>query len=505
MRENIKSRFASKIVNNVIALISNMIIGLVLPRSLGPSLYGNYTLAYDMITQTLSFLELRSFTFFYNKLSSSYKSRYLASYTLITICVIFLVGLIVGLVYFTGMDSFFLKEVPFPVALVAMAIVFQKWMLEFFSKVYDALGLTLYSENYKTLFSLVFILLTSCSLFIDQFTLGSFFALNLIAFIPLLFLLFFKFQKLEGGSLFTVYTFRFTYAPILIAVRKYCSPFLLFLILQLILGLIDRNLLQLKRGSHEQGLYGFSISLTNIILILIAAITPIFQREVAILNHQKNREGLRLFYDKVVPNLFLLICYFVAFIVVNSADVITLIGGDEYRDSRYLLVWSMISTLAACYTNFNNCVLYATGAFGYTSKLLTYIFPISIFYSGIVIYYLDFGSIGLVIKNAISEFTMFLLVMQFLSRTVRLNIRRHFLFLVHVFILFTLTALFFEYLCSVFLFENVLVRLLFKGGLYTLTIVSTYLFFPAVLMIRQNFGNPIDIQRIVKIVKFKKV
>jgi O-antigen/teichoic acid export membrane protein len=502
---NVKSRFVSKIANNVIALVSNMIIGFVLPRSLGPSMYGNYTLAYDMISQTVSFLELRSFTFFYNKLSSNYKSRYLVSYTLITIGVILLVGLLVGLVYFSGVDNYFLKGVPFSVALIAMAIVFQKWLLDFFSRIYDASGLTLYSEKYKTAFSLAFILLISCFLLVSSFTLAAFLTFNLIVFVPLLLLLFLKFQKFERVSLFSLYSYRFTFGPILKGLRKYCSPFLLFLTLQLIINLVDRNLLQLKRGSHEQGLYGFSISLTNIILILIAAIIPIFQREVAILNYQKDKAGLCAFYDKVVPSLFMLVCYFVAFIAVNSADVITLIGGNKFQGARYLLMWSMVSTLAACYTNFNNCVLYVTGAFGFTSKLLVYIFPVSLLYSGVVLYYFDFGSIGLVIKNVISEVTMLIFVMSYLSRTVGLNIRKHFFFLIYIFILFSLTALFAEYLCSVFLPDNVLVRLLFKGGLYTLLIGAAYLFSPAVLMIGKDFGNRINMDRISLFAKFKKV
>ena len=402
-------------------------------------------------------------------------------------------------------NQFILKDVPLHIALVALTIVIQKFLIEFFTRIFDSLGYTLTSEKYKSIGTLFFVSFAVVLLLIGRFSLQTFLIINLLTFLPLLFVLFLKFKQNESASLFELYSFRFSIKPIGNALKKYCNPLLIFLILQYLIFVIDRNLLQIKRGSYEQGLYGFSLNMTNMIMILISAMIPLFLRQVAILNKNRDMDALCSLYNKVVPSFFLIVCYFVSFIIVNAEDVIVLIGGEKYENSKWLLIILMFSTLAACYSNFNNCLLYTFGRFGYTSKLLLFISPISIIYSFLFIYYYDFGALSLVIKSAITEFVMLFLIQLFIARRIGLKIKEHILFGLTVSIIFLSAA--FLVLCIGNLFElkHYLIRIFLFGTLYTLIIGIIYFLFPAILHLKNGFGYHIQISQIRNYVKRQNV
>lgn len=99
----------------------------------------------------------------------------------------------------------------------------------------------------------------------------------------------------------------------------------------LIVGLLDRWLLQVCNGSIEQGFYSFSYQLASIGILFTSAMTPLLLREFAIAYSGKRAEDVTALFRRYVPAFYSMSTFIGCFVAVHAGTVSYMLGGRQFE------------------------------------------------------------------------------------------------------------------------------------------------------------------------------
>ncbi|MDO5483948.1 MAG: lipopolysaccharide biosynthesis protein, partial [Desulfovibrionaceae bacterium] len=153
-------RYAFKLLANVASVPVYLVMEAILPRALGPQMYGNYSFATNLFQQMSGFLDMGTSTCFYNALSRRQHETGLAVfYGRICMAVAGICLAAALLLQIPVIGANVMPGVPLWLAPLAAVWAFLTWWGRVLRSANDALGATVASEMVRTVISLLAVLL----------------------------------------------------------------------------------------------------------------------------------------------------------------------------------------------------------------------------------------------------------------------------------------------------------------------------------------------------------
>lgn len=359
--DSLKKRYLYKLFSGFFGFIFNLVSQAIIPRGLGPEVYGNYNFLTNFFTQLTSFVDAGTSTCFYTKLSQRPKEQRLVSFyflfgglifILTVLCIAIMVAANIYPIIWPGQELLFIC--------LALGLGFLMWFAQIVNQMTDAYGLTVPAELLKMLqkflglLILVWLYVTSCLNF------GNFFAYNYVILAMLLFLLIALIGNkgyLEKGkfglsaSNIKSYTSEFW---------KYSHPLFTCSLVVFICGIFDRWILQVYSGSAQQGFYSLSYQVGAVCFLFTGAMSPLFMRELSIAHVNNDLEGMKRMFRRYMPILYAITAYFSCFIAVMADKAVHIFGGSRFSGAIIPVAIMAFYPIHQTYGQLSSSVFYAT-------------------------------------------------------------------------------------------------------------------------------------------------
>jgi len=332
-RKSLKFRFAVSVLGNGLRGLLQFLTILILARGLGPENYGHYSFLIGSFVAVRALLDLGTNEAFFTFLSKKkQKAGFIHAYVAWLGIQFFLSLLLIGWwipePWFTkiwlGLDR--------DLVLIAFTVVFlqhQVWIT--LVRIGESERLTHYVQALN-----ISLALTNLSLMGLLFLLGS---LTL----PLVFLLMAAEYLVAVGvawKLFGVDRF----PPGAVDRKKmfqdylqYCSPLVIYNILQFGYEFADRWLLQNFGGPEQQGFFAVGFQFAAVSLVLSASMLNLFWKEIAEALEQGNAQRVKHLYHRVARFLVMLSAAISGLLIPWSSEIVQGILGPKYVESAPVL------------------------------------------------------------------------------------------------------------------------------------------------------------------------
>ena len=148
-------RYIFKLVANIASVPVYLAMEAILPRALGPQMYGNYSFATNLFQQLSGFLDMGTSTCFYNALSRRQdETGLIGFYMRVTAAVFAIILLAAALLQVPLAGELLMPDVPLWLAPLAAMWAFLTWWGRVLRSMNDAVGATVSSEMVRTAVSL---------------------------------------------------------------------------------------------------------------------------------------------------------------------------------------------------------------------------------------------------------------------------------------------------------------------------------------------------------------
>jgi O-antigen/teichoic acid export membrane protein len=386
-----KKKYFYKLASNIVSLLFNFVTATFVPRQLGVVNYGNYSYLINIFTQIIGFLDFKSSTYFYVKLSQNKEDEKLVSFYFHYVIVIFVaLFLISGIFSIDLIKSYLFKEQKYIWIMYAMLFAFLLWLTDVSTSFMDAIGETVLMERIKIYIKLVSLVGLSIVLVAKLLTIQTYFSLQIASGVLVIFIMFFILRNKSVIHLISNRPSKREFKEMFKKMLVYSSPLLGYMFLQMIAGFSDRWILQRYAGSEAQGLFSFSFSLTNVMTLFVGVLLPLLIREISIAAGENNKLKIGEIYNKFYPLIFALVAYFTAFTFVQAKNILDLLGGHEYEKSLFSFQLLLIIPLLGVFSGLNGAVIYATHKTKIFLKMASFSAPIGILLNVILIHLLYF-------------------------------------------------------------------------------------------------------------------
>ena len=359
--ELLSKRYISKLFSNLLRIPANLLLIIIAPRALGISLYGDFNFITDFFTKFLTFLNLGTLNAFYTKLSKNLNDfkivRFYGSFILLKSFIAIILVLFVFL--FEYEDVFWPNQKPIFIFLgVFWGILY--WIDQVIHRLLDALGLTVESESALIKKSIVSSLVIVSLFYFDTINLLTFYLYHISMFFFIFFLwnqilnkhnlLFFKKNNLSF-KIIKKYTYQF---------YTYSYPLFIGGIFALIIGLLDRWLLQFYFGSVQQGSFSFALKISALGFLFTSTMVPLFTRELSVISKQVEKSGMRNLYLRFVPMFYSISTFIGVFFYFHSETITTIFGGSSFQESRNVVAIMSFYPIHQTFGQMNSAVFFAT-------------------------------------------------------------------------------------------------------------------------------------------------
>lgn len=177
----------------------------------------------------------------------------------------------------------------------------------------------------------------------------------------------------------------------------------------LIVGILDRWLLQVFSGSVQQGFYGLSYQIGALCSLFTTAMTPLITREFSIAFGNQDLSQMAILFRRYIPLLYSIAAYFACFIAVQADKVTYIFGGTQFHQASLVVAIMSFYPIHQTYGQLSGSVFYATGQTGlYRNIGIVFILagiPITFFLIAPVnMMGLDAGATGLAVKMVLLQF-----------------------------------------------------------------------------------------------------
>jgi len=360
--DSLKKRYFSKLSANLVSGGISAIIQLIVPRSLGPTAYGNFGFLTSFFNNLIGSLDMGSSYWFFTKLSKKQTDKKIIIFYRFVLSglMLLVLGFVIIATSTTIREKIWLGQGN---QIIYMAMIFSimTWVLNVKTKTIDAYGLNVDAGKRIIIQRIVGLTIILILFFINRLNLISFFLYNYFI-IALLWLFFELIIRKRGFS--TGLTFRIKredskdYFKDLF---RYVNPLAVYIIVALVVGVLDRWLLQKFGGSIQQGFFTLSFKISDIISLFTASLTPLLIRDLSVAFSKKDMEGMRILFRRYVPLMYGITALFSCFVAVQSDKIVSIIGGDEYRGAGIVVMVMAFYPLYLTYGQLTSAIFYATG------------------------------------------------------------------------------------------------------------------------------------------------
>lgn len=486
--DSLKKRYFYKLVTNFAGLLIGLVTQAIIPRGLGPALYGDYNFLTSFFSQFIGSLEAGTSTCFYTKLSQRPQDRGLIKFYW-GFSLVVGAGMIVFVLAVWGLD---LAATTWPDQSLRYIWMGMIWgLLYHFTQtvntVLDAYGLTVPSEIVRLQQKILALSLVLCMFLWARFTLAQFFVYQYIVFL-LLVLGWWRVMKRGGLVLFPMG--QLTRLEVKQYGREfyaYSGPLITHAIVALIVGVLDRWLLQNFAGSVEQGFYGLSYQIGTMCFLFTSAMVPLFIREMSKAHGNEDSDLMRRLFQRFIPMLYSVAAFLGVFIAVQARTVGAIFGGGRYANATPAIALMALYPIYQTYGQLSGAVFFATGRTQLYRNLgiLTMVFGLPMTYWLLAPtnrWGLNLGATGLALKTLLMAVVAINLQLWFNARLLKLSFLRFVAHQLYSLLLFAVIA----QVAVIGVSQLITARLpafLVSGFLYTLGGAAILVLFPAVFAV----------------------
>jgi len=361
-RDSLKKRYAFKLLNNVVANVFGLASFSLIPRSLGPAAYGNFSFLSAFFNQTVGFLDGGTSTAFFTKLSQNPQDKGLVRFyggyiALVTL----LIAGIVGLAYETRLSHWLWPGQRSRYVAMGAAYGLLAWISMVMNNMMDAQGLTVPGETAKIaqeFFSLVLLLSLYAMALLN---LTTYFA---YIYVTTLFLLGLWARALQKAHIEWFPALRLRWKNIRrygAEFYAYSMPLLTYSIVCLLIGLLDRWILQRFAGSVQQGYFGLSVQIGSACFLFATSMTPLLMKEFSGAFASQDHESMRSLFMKYIPLIYSVTAFFSVFCAVNADKLCSLFAGAQYEGAVLPVAIMSLYPIHQTYGQLSSTLLFATG------------------------------------------------------------------------------------------------------------------------------------------------
>jgi len=414
-------QYLLKIISTIINLCFNLIIGIVLPRFLGPTQFGKYEFINNLFSNTFSFLDFGLSNYYYTNLSRNPSNKELIKKYLMYVCFIACVILISCIIVAnSSLDLKKLLNIDHIIFYYAIVFAFLTWVLNIYRYSYDALNLTIIGEKawiiykFSALIGLLFLLLNNYS------NLEYIYFKDII--VMIIILIFYSIIIKKKLNKVTYSDIKTEFPTSLFA---YIRPLFFLSFINLIASSIDRIILNKFSLPEEQGYFSLAFRVSQIGIIFSGSVIQLIHRSFSITNDEIQNKAIierEASFMFVITTLISLVIYF------NSGYILQLFGGDKYNQALPALSIIALYPIHQIYGQIASTFL--------LSQSLTKIYTIINFFSlilGLVLlwfflapshlYGLHMQSYGLALKMVISGFISTNISMFVVFKSLKMNFK----------------------------------------------------------------------------------
>ncbi|MBF0465917.1 MAG: hypothetical protein HQK94_12635 [Nitrospirae bacterium] len=184
---------------------------------------------------------------------------------------------------------------------------------------------------------------------------------------------------------------------------RYSQPLFIAAVVSLIADIIDRWLLQVYRGSVEQGFYSLSSQIGIICFLFTGAMIPLITREYSIAFGNRDTTRLAYLFERYNPMLYSVATYFSCFVALQADKIVAIIGGAGFHGAVPAVTIMAFFPMHQTYGQLSGSVFFAMGQTRLYSNITLFITIISLPISYFLLapsnkMGINAGSVGLAIK-----------------------------------------------------------------------------------------------------------
>jgi O-antigen/teichoic acid export membrane protein len=196
-KDSFIKRYATKVVTTILGMFFSVILASVVPRSLGARNYGDFSFLTNIFSQAINFLDMRTSTCLYVKLSQDQKNVQIVKfYSLLSVLII--VTMFVGTWIITSNQILLDNLLPAQqVRFINIAVIFASmaFIQQQFVKIMDSLGLTVFSEKINLFLRLLSLCLVIGFFKFQILDLSLYFYINIATSLLFILVVFFALKK----------------------------------------------------------------------------------------------------------------------------------------------------------------------------------------------------------------------------------------------------------------------------------------------------------------------
>jgi len=484
VEDSLKKRYLIKLVASIVAGLVNAVIVAIVPKSLGPLAYGQFTFLQQFFSQIIAFLDAGTSIAFFTKLSAQKnKDEIITYYFFFSLLLLLILVSLVSIFDLLGIEEQVIGDIPVYYLYLGLWLGFFTWLTQIFIKISDAYALTVSVEIMKVAHKLLALLALLVLVYGFQLDLELFFNFNYFASVSFLILISLIFIKKSVFSK-SLCTLNVNFKALTVDFYRYASPIFIFNVVGVSVVLFDLWLVQSISGSVEMGFYGLAFSIAAMCSLFTTAMTPIIMREFSKLYSENNLEKMKELYARYVPMLYSVSAFFGVFIAFESENIINIFTDARFEGALYALVVMSFYPLHQTYGQLTSSVFFASGRTSLYRNIGLVVSLVGLVLSGVLVYNLELGAFGFALK---------MVLIQILGVNVQLFFNVKFLGLkIYPFIKHQILAVLFFSIIAVsvknlFVFEvSPLWEFLFSGLVYSFISLIGFLIFPSVFNVTRS-------------------
>ncbi|WP_138765281.1 oligosaccharide flippase family protein [Pseudoalteromonas sp. S201] len=403
MTDSLKKRYTLKLIANIIAGLINIIIVAIVPKALGPIVYGQFVYIQQFFTQIIAFLDAGTSTAFFTKISANQSRKELISFYFVFSLLLLLT--LFGFVYTLELSNTletFLTGIPTNFVYLGVWFGFLTWFTQVYIKISDAYALTVSVEVVKIshkIIMLVALLYCINSLVFDLQLYFYYHFLSLLVFISVVTLLFFK----KGIYSSDLVNSKIEMKKISLEFLSFSSPLFVFNMIAIGISLFDLWLLQRISGSIETGYYGLAYSIAAMCFLFTSAMTPLITRELSKAYAENRVDEMRRLFSRYVPMLYAIAAYFGAFIAFSSEGLLEIFTDERFKDAHLTLMVIAFYPIHQTYGQLNSALFFAIEKTTLYRNIGILSSIIGLVFTFLFIYLFELGAVGFAWKMIISQ------------------------------------------------------------------------------------------------------
>lgn len=491
---SLKNRFSYKLFGNFIGFLASIIISLIVPRSLGPTAYGNFSFLVDFFTKINTFLDNSTSTAFYTMLSQSPEDRKLIKFYSYFVLLLGLFPLIIFIpLSFTNFKSILWPDQETLFICLAFFVSYLIFINSILVKIVDAYALTVKGEIIRLTNKILQVLVILSMFFIGIFSLINYFFFHYFVLIALLVALVLLINKNNILIFPNISISKKSRNHYISKFYIYCKPLFFLSLITITVAILDRWILQLFSGSSEQGYYGLSLRIASICFLFTSAITPLILREFSISHLKKDYTKIKSQYLKFSTLFFFIASFISIFISINSNKIGIIIGGSNFSEAQLSIMVMSLYPIHQTLGQMNGSFFLATEK----TKIYSYI-GILYQFVGIPIVFiliapqdfqgLNLGSFGLAIKMVFLQVLGIYTEIWFIKKSLNFSFKRIIFSHLRIILLITFIGLLVSFSVELFI-QNTLLSFIISGIIYSSFLSLIVFIYPSFINLNKQEIN----------------